>query len=332
VSLPIPHREKRIVMTQAPLPDQAAFARRLLAIHGLPTEPLTPANGWSNHVWMTDRHVVRISSGRFRGAYAHEAAVLALLPPAVPHASVLARGQVGAQEWMLLTRVPGQPLGQVWSTLSEQQRRSAIRQLGAALEALHATAVPDGFVNPWLDAALTPGGSPRDAYHAPPAHYPRLLDAARAVPGVDQQVLDAAEAALVSALPHFANDRPVLMHGDMHFANLLWHDDALTALLDFEGARLAPPDQELDTLLRYVREPALFRSTPGERVAEPGVLAGVPEWLAEAYPALFAHPRLAERLRAYDILWQLVQLLHFPPGSGLPDPWAHLVELVEATR
>ncbi|MBC8075680.1 MAG: hypothetical protein H7Y32_06345, partial [Chloroflexales bacterium] len=60
--------------------DPATFARAVLAAHGLATAPLTPANGWSNHVWMTPTHVVRISSGRFRDAYAHEAAVLALLP------------------------------------------------------------------------------------------------------------------------------------------------------------------------------------------------------------------------------------------------------------
>ena len=319
------------LMALQSLDDPAAFARTVLASYGLPIEPLMPANGWSNHVWMTDRHVVRISSGRFRDAYDHEAAVLVLLPAAVPRASVLGRGRVGAREWMLLTRMPGRPLGQVWSSLSEQQRRSAIHQLGAALHAIHATPVPAGFANPWLDAALEVGGSPRDAYHTPPAQFPRLLDAARAVPGVDQRVLDAAEAILVSALEHFASDQPVLTHGDGHFANLLWHDGTLTALLDFEGARLAPPDQELDTLLRYMREPALFRSTPDELVPEPAALAGAPEWLAEAYPALFAHPRLAERLRVYDILWQLVQLLHFPPGSGPPDPWSHLVKLVTTT-
>jgi hypothetical protein len=32
----------------------------------------------------------------------------------------------------------------------------------------------------------------------------------------------------------------------------------------------------------------------------------------------------------YEALWQLVQLLHFPPGSGSPDPWGHLLALLDA--
>ena len=282
--------------------DPAAFARAVLAAHGLSSEPLTPASGWSNSVWMTPGHVVRISSGRFRDAYAHEAAVLALLPAAVPHARLIGRGQVGEREWMLLTRAPGQPLGQVWPDLDATKRRGIIHQLGAALHALHTTPVPVEFANPWLEAALRPGGAVRDAYHAPPAHYPILLDAVRLVAGVDQRVLDAAEAVLAASLPLFADDQLVLTHTDAHFANLVWHDGALTALLDFEGARLAPPDQELDMLLRSVREPALLRSAPDERVPAAGDLTEVPRWLAEAYPALFAHPQLAQRLVVYDVL------------------------------
>ena len=59
-------------------------------------------------------------------------------------------------------------------------------------------------------------------------------------------------------------------------------------------------------------------------------LAGFVDRLAEGYPALFAHPRLDARLGVYEALWQLVQLLHYPPGSDGPDPWGHLLALLES--
>jgi hypothetical protein len=59
-------------------------------------------------------------------------------------------------------------------------------------------------------------------------------------------------------------------------------------------------------------------------------LAGFVGWLGDSYPAIFAHPRLDARLAVYEALWQLVQLLHYPPGSGHPDPWRHLRALLEA--
>lgn len=310
--------------------DPTSVAERLLTAHGLPATPLVPANGWSNRVWLAPAHVVRLSSGRFRDAFAHEAAVLRLLAPTVPHAAVRAYGRIGNREWLIQDRLPGRPLAHVWVGLTTAHRRSAIEQLGMILRALHAVPLPAGFGNPSLADALAPGGQARDAYHAPPDRYHVVLTAVRDVPGADQALLAEVEAFIVRRLAAFAGDTPSLVHSDVHFANLLWDDGRLTALLDFEGARPAVADQELDTLLRCCREPALYRG--GDQRAWPTQddLTAVPAWLAVAYPALFAHPRLAERLAVYDALWHLIQALHFPLGSSPPDPWGHLRALLEA--
>ncbi len=310
--------------------DPAAFARGLLESRGLPARPLAPADGWANQVWLAPAHVVRLGSGRFRDAYVHEAAVLRLLPPGVLHARVLDHGRVGRREWMVMERVAGRPLAAVWSGLGEGRRRAAAAQLGAALRALHAVPLPAGFANPWLDDALAPGGPATDAYHAPPAHYRTLIAAGYQVPGGDQALLDEVGAFIAERLDAFAGDPAVLVHGDAHFANLLWDGDRLAALLDFEGARPAAPDQELDTLLRFAREPELYRGRDGGAGPSRGDLAAFPDWLAAAYPALFTHPRLPARLAVYEALWHLVQLLHFPPGADPPDPWGHLKALLDA--
>jgi aminoglycoside phosphotransferase (APT) family kinase protein len=312
--------------------DPAAFAHHLLTSLGLPAAPLVPASGWSNRVWLAPAHAVRMSSGRFHNAFAHEVATLHLLPLAVPHAPVRAYGCSGEREWFVQDRRPGQPLGQVWAGLPRVQRRAAIAQLGAMLRALHEAPLPSGYANPWLEQALAPGGHVRDAYHAPPGRAQVLLDAVATLPGADQGLLDDVGAFIAERLDAFAGDRPVLVHSDVHFANLLWDGGQLTALLDFEGARPAAADLELDTLLRYCREPALFRG-PGETAGpEAAAFAAVPGWLAAAYPDLFAHPRLSERLAVYEALWHLVQALHFPAGPVPPDPWGHLRALLAGRR
>ena len=310
--------------------DPAAFARHHLMSLGFPAAPLVPSNGWSNRVWLAPYHVVRIGSGRFRDAFAHEAAVLELLPPDVPHAPVLAYGRIGGHEWLIQDRVHGRPLAQVWPHLDSAQRQTAMAQMGEILRALHAISLPAGFTNPWLDDALALGGQPRDAYHAPPERYATLLAAVAAAPGADVVLLAEVGAFIAERLDAFARDTPVLVHSDIHFANLLWDDGGLTGLLDFEGARPAAPDQELDTLLRYCREPELYRAFGEQAGLERRDLARAPGLLTTAYAELFSHPRLADRLAVYEALWHLVQTLHFPPGPRPPDPWGHLRVLLES--
>ena len=186
-----------------------------------------------------------------------------------------------------------------------------------------------GLRNPWLEDALAPGGPRRDAYHAPPDRYRDLLEAADALPGVDRGVLREVGAFVAERLDAFAPEPEALVHADAHFGNILWDDGRISALLDFEAARPAPPDLELDAVLRFAREPELFDwpSLPVNLTRRD--LAGFVDWLGDSYPAIFSHPQLDARLGVYEALWQLVQLLHFPPGSGGLDPWGHLLALLE---
>ncbi len=307
------------------------FARSLLERLGLPAEPLRPASGWSNQVWLAPRHVVRLSSGRFRDAYVHEVRVLGMLPDEVPYARAVGHGRINDREWLVLERVPGEALLRAWPEMTSVGRREALRSLGRAIRALHSVELPPGFYNPWLEDAYSPGGEIRNAYHAPPALYPRLLETAERVPGTDPGVLAELGSFIEDRLSAFGDGREVLVHGDLHFGNLLWGGSCLTALLDFEGSRPGPADVELDTLLRFAREPGQYRASDGDPLLSPSDLSGVLSWLTEGYPELCSHPRLRERLEVYEATWHLVQLQHFPPGSGGPDPWGHILALLSGS-
>jgi hygromycin-B 7''-O-kinase len=308
----------------------ADLAALLLESLNLPSSPLRVVDSASNRVWLAPAHVVRLSSGRFRDSLAHEARVLRLLPSDIPHARVVAHRRMGRRAWLVLERVPGITLAAAWRALGRRERALAARQLGEALRALHQVSVPADLRNPWLEDALAPGGPRRDAYHAPPDRYRDLLESADAVPGVDRGVLREVGAFIAERLDAFPPEPEALVHADVHFGNVLWDGGRISALLDFEGTRPAPPDLELDTVLRFAREPELFDWPTAPVTLTRRDLAGFVDWLAGAYPAPFAHPRLDTRLRVYEALWQLVQLLHFPPGSNSPDPWGHLLALLGA--
>ena len=304
-------------------------ARRILDGLGFPSAPLSAAGSWSNVVWLAPKHIVRISSGRFSHSFAHEIATLQLLPATIPHAEVCAYGRVGQHEWMVQKRIAGQTLFEVWPELSLTTQRAAIVQLGAILRTLHAVRLPTGFANPWASAALSPGGQPQNAYHPPPAQYPILINAALRIPGVDHAIIHAAGNFIETRLPAFQGDTIVLVHNDIHFANIMWSDGAITALLDFEGAKPAPADQELDTLLRFAREPWHYGGRYQSRELTAGMVRDIPGYLQAAYPSLFLHPHHKKRLVVYEALWQLVQILNFASTDGVEIPLERLTTLLQ---
>lgn len=295
---------------------------RVLAAAGLPSDgPWTRKGGWVSRAWIGDRVVVRVGGAQAADAYRHEAAVVALLPPEVPHAPHLGSGNGPDGAWYVSGRLPGRALHDAWPSASVPERRAVVHGLGAALRALHRVPAPTGLRPPWLADALD---GPRDvwpAYHPPlVAVAPTLVDDARRVPGHDARLLDDVERWIDARLPLFEDDELVLVHGDLHGSNLVvGHDPAaglvVTGLIDFAEAVAAPADVELDTILRWCARPSEFPPTPGARTLDASTLAAVPEWLFEVVPELFARPRLRARLEFYDLWVELAIAAHHPVAA-----------------
>jgi hypothetical protein len=66
--------------------------------------------------------------------------------------------------------------------------------------------------------------------------------------------------------------------------------------------------------LRFCAFPFLHVAEDYEDVTLAEDYARVPGWLAEDYPALFAHPRLRDRLRVYSLAFDVRDLLLDPPN------------------
>jgi len=251
-----------------------------------------------------------------------EALVAEALPPEVGYPKVVAHGGGRGEDWLVAERVPGRPLAHHWPDLTTAERQRAVTQVAGRLAALHRTRAPEGL--PPIEHAphLLEVGSPD-----PTGPVVAALHRAMHLAHVDTVMLvDAAELVtrLAPALTPFEAD--TLVHGDVTFENVMWHDGEVTALLDVEWARPGPRDLDLDILLRCAAYPHLHVGEPHVERTRPEDYAEVPWWLAKAYPRLFDFPRQIDRVRIYSIAYDVQDLLTSPPQAEprhLPDLHAY---------
>ena len=90
---------------------------------------------------------------------------------------------------------------------------------------------------------------------------------------------------------------------------VLVRDGHVSALVDFEFARMGPPDLELISVIRALDVETRLG------VPRPPLLA----WLAEDYPELFAAPDLDRRLWQYAIAYTIRHIIFWPPDRAEAD-------------
>ena len=285
-------------------------ARRALAAAGLAVEDgteLTRVESATNEVWAHGDVLVRVSGGigtRLR----REAMLAGYLPAAVRYPAILAVGDEAGIDWLVMERAPGEPLVRCWPKMTELERDTAVMQLAGALRALHETPAPIDLP----EAHRTPHAL-RLGRHAL-APLVAALERAAGLAYVDRRAIDETIGfvrALAPSLEPFTST--TLIHGDLHFQNVLWDGTSITAVLDLEFARAAPPDLDLDVFLRFCAMPFLYVPVGRESDARPEEYEVVPFWFREGYPELFASPHLLDRLRIYAVAFDVKDLLANPP-------------------
>lgn len=293
-------------------------ARSALTSAGLdPDVLLVPLESVTNEVWASDDHIVRVNR-RLHSRLRREADLVAHLPTEVRSARLVAVGEGGGGDWLVLEKVPGVPLVRCWPGLTRTERRRAVADVAAALRVLHATEV-----RPELAEAAD---APQLLQVGPDATAPLVAALRRAgeLPFVDPGLITEVEdfvRALRPALDPF--ESTTLIHGDLHFQNVLWDGDHVSALLDFEFARAAPADVDLDVFLRFCCHPHLFVPEGRESEARALDYDRVLHWMFHEYPELFEHPLLGDRLRVYAIAFDVKDLLASPPRGVLQTLTPH---------
>jgi aminoglycoside phosphotransferase (APT) family kinase protein len=287
-------------------------AQRLLQEIGLgrADEAVERAPSLGNEVWVLNDQVLRINPAPGSHRLRTEAALSAALPAGVGHPTVIESGTSRVGEWLLCERVAGEPLSRVWSGLDETRRRRVVHDLAHRLRLIHTTPPPAAVDEAW-----------RESPHViEPDRLVDLLARARRLPHVDTDVIDGARQ-LVARWAPFLDDESewVLVHGDLHFENVLCADGRLTAVLDFEFARRAPRDLDLATLLRFCADPRLHVADDYAGEIRASDYRQVPGWLWEEYPELFAAAHVRERMALYLLAFDLSQLVSTPPKTPTAD-------------
>lgn len=286
-----------------------ARARAALADAGLSSDvTLVPLRSVTNEVWVAGEHVVRLNRRQDR-RLEREALLAPFLPRELGYPPIVHYGgEIGADH-LIVRRVPGRVLSQCWPQMSATERQEAIKQLAAMLRPLHGFRCPVEL--PPIESPPLLGSSPM----SPPAS-PLLgaLEEAQHLAHVDPGVMIEARNLVLStaaALDPF--NAPTMVHGDLHFDNVLWDGRQVTGLLDYKWARTCPPDLELDVFLRYCAFPFLHVAEHYRDHARAADYVDVPFMLAEYYPELFSMPRQFDRMRLFSIAYDVRELLLFPP-------------------
>jgi aminoglycoside phosphotransferase (APT) family kinase protein len=293
-----------------PSPIQRLFAR-----HGLgevrSVEPLS--GGQLNRVVRVNgEYVLRCrDASRSTGSLEREANVLEWLRGRVPVPQPIGSGlddllgEYVIQEW-----VPGRNLLEAWLDVPDTATREWwLLQWVTAIRAIHAQRFPRP--GELAKGRLKEASSWRSYVEG---RLRRRLDRMVRTPGVDRELILAAERYVRRTAPVLEDAPFVLVHRDLHFANVVVDGPHLTAVLDFELAEVGTPDYELDTIYRFLTWPSLFGEPAAAARLTPIRFASVWVRLRRGYPELFAVPRLRERLSLYALDHGLSCLLQAHTG------------------
>jgi aminoglycoside phosphotransferase (APT) family kinase protein len=236
---------------------------------------------------------------------------MAVLPDSIPHATGIAAGRSADLTWGLTRRLEGERLDLAWPRLSFDSRHEAVVAIGRVLKALHDWAPPQETRQRFLDAEADVLATRESIVGAsilplPVTRLASLLEWIGEPPGMDSDLLARVQRRVNELTPVFADGElrdGVLVHCDAHFANVLWREGRMVALLDFEWARLGPADLEFEAACR--EDPQIAAgSALGPVLASESLML---TWLREGYPRLFEGENLTERLWLYELAHQIRQ-------------------------
>lgn len=288
--------------------------------------PLRHASSTSNMVFLSGHNIVRISRTG-NGRLIREAELCGALPDLAWTPEIIAFGSVNGADYLIVRRKSGSTLARWWPDMRQSQRQDAVEQLGNCMRAIHFADVPAGL------AALD--GPPQMLGNAgnpilPVLHGLQQLRRNRYVDGAAIDDLETKVLTLGPALDDYSETR--MVHGDLTFENVLWDGSRITAILDFEWARGAPRDLDLDVLCRFLQWPDLHVDPAVAGRIRRSDFANVLGWLSGAYPELFSHRLLRQRLTLYGLAFEIRATLQNPPKQPLGDldplhPYARLLDV-----
>ncbi len=200
----------------------------ICARHRLPYASLRRSPQGENIIFFVDDAVVIKIFAPFRGQYRREAAALEFAhgKSGIETPEIVHTGELEGWPYLVMTRLAGIPMREVWSSIETRERLEIVSRLGAAVRELHAH-----------DAPLSEPDLNRDWRDFIERQARTCVERQRAC-GANPQWLESLPAYITARLKMLlTGDRPVLLHGDVHPGNVLLAERGgrwqVTGLFDF---------------------------------------------------------------------------------------------------
>jgi hygromycin-B 7''-O-kinase len=264
----------------------------------------------NNDVWKIGDLYLRVAWRGDRSRLTREAALMEALAGVVPVPEVVAVGGDNSLSWSISRAAPGRLLGDLCTPPFPSELRGVMANLAEVLRDLHSWSPPPNLLDlltnrPGQDATDPMAIVGADTVPLPIPRALALVEPLKMLQYVDPAVVDAAAERMSELADVDLKPTEHIIHGDVYVGNVLVLGGRVSALLDFEFARLGPADLELISLVRAI---------DAERrlgITRPPLL----DWLQQDYPDLFAAPDLDRRLWLYALAFTLRHILFYPPDA-----------------
>lgn len=200
----------------------------------------------------------------------------------------------------IIEKVEGVTLYNVWHTLSLEERKDVLKLVVDMMKSIH----------------KTKGEVYNFALYIKNKLNNEMNEVSNLFDGV---VLDKFNNIIKNIDRYFIDNDYRLVHGDLHFDNILIDSNNNIKVIDFERSLSAPIDYELDIFLRMCYNPIKYASLEEEKHVNSNDYKDIPKYLKEYYPEIFNFKYFDIRHLIYDLEANLRILPKFKNDIELKD-------------
>lgn len=200
----------------------------------------------------------------------------------------------------IIEKVEGVTLYNVWHTLSLEERKDVLKLVVDMMKSIH----------------KTKGEVYNFALYIKNKLNNEMNEVSNLFDGV---VLDKFNNIIKNIDRYFIDNDYRLVHGDLHFDNILIDSNNNIKVIDFERSLSAPIDYELDIFLRMCYNPIKYASLEEEKYVNNNDYKDIPKYLKEYYPEIFNFKYFDIRHLIYDLEANLRILPRFKNDIELKD-------------
>lgn len=296
---------------------QLDLANKIFTVHQLPkvTTIKKIEVGFTNEVYsINDKFIIKLCQNTTNETpFKREATLYNYFQEKLPVPQLITfddSKSIYPKNYMIYPKIQGENLYNVWHTLSDELRRNLVKQLCELLKAISNT--PVGNLPAVLD--LEPMSNWHDFILGKINKYLSIVEKAGTF---TKSEADKVKAFVQEHSSSLNQQQVTLVYWDAHFDNILFKDDNIVGLLDFERTELASIDFMLDVAKRMVDEPKKYMSKSAEKYAKDKDYSKLLDQYKEFYPELFEFDQLGIRLDLYAIAHNLEDLENWPHVKSL---------------